>query len=168
MRTRARGKMAAALVVSAAVGCDIARPPATPQRPSGLGPVVPTSAVDDAALLPDEETADALCEAALKALQEDGVRAAFAKMREVSPLPASEFDALEAMTEQQLDTVRPRFGEIIGYERVSVRKLSASVIECIYLAKFERHALRWRFYFYRPRDKWLLNSVKWDDKIGDL
>ncbi len=28
--------------------------------------------------------------------------------------------------------------------------------------------IRWMFTFYRPRDRWLLNSFKWDDSIDAL
>ena len=108
------------------------------------------------------------CDAILAALHTSGVKAAFKKIRELSPVPDSELEPMEKQTAQQLAALEPRFGKIIGFERVRVEAKGQSVLECIYITKCERHILRWRFYFYRPKDKWFLNAFFWDNEIEVL
>lgn len=130
--------------------------------------VKPIPGIREESLLPGQEAILKECDAILASLQTSGVRAAFKKIRELSPLPDSELEPMQKQTAQQLATVKPRFGKIIGFERVRVEAKGQSVLECIYITKFERHILRWRFYFYKPKDKWFLNTFFWDDKIQGL
>jgi hypothetical protein len=37
-----------------------------------------------------------------------------------------------------------------------------------FIQKFEKHVMRWRLYFYKPRDKWILNTYSTDDKINEI
>lgn len=108
------------------------------------------------------------CDLILDTMHTSGVSAAFSHIRKISPLIPSELDEVEQTTESQINAFKPRFGDIIGYERVSSRHIGSSVAECVYILKFENHILRWRFYFYKPEDKWFLNSFNWDDRIQDL
>jgi hypothetical protein len=36
------------------------------------------------------------------------------------------------------------------------------------IEKFENHAVRWLFMFYKPGGEWKLNAFYWDDRIGAL
>ena len=130
--------------------------------------VNPIHEIDAEALLPGQEAIVRECDSILASLQAEGVKAAFKKIRKLSPLSDSELDPVEKTTQQQLDAVRPRFGKIIGFERVRIEVKGQSVMECIYIVKCEKHILRWRFYFYKPKDKWFLNSFDWDDNIKGL
>lgn len=58
-----------------------------------------------------------------------------------------------------------RFGDIIGVDFVGTKTAGSSFIQYTYIAKFEKHAIRYVCIFYRPKDYWLVNSVYWDDKI---
>lgn len=108
------------------------------------------------------------CEKILTALTNQGISEAFKHIRRLSPLPSSEMDDMEELTKKQLQALLPRFGKIIGHEYVSSRKIGTSVTECIYITKCENHLLRWRFYFYKPKDKWVLNTFFWDSEIHKL
>lgn len=80
----------------------------------------------------------------------------------------SEFDKVYIHTINQMELVKPRFGKIIGYEFVREEMINDTIMRLTYIQKFERHAIRWIFLFYKPDDKWLLNSFTWDDKISQL
>ncbi|MCK4626002.1 MAG: hypothetical protein KAV00_11870 [Phycisphaerae bacterium] len=136
--------------------------------PEHLKNVTPIPDIDAETLLPGQEAIVRECDSILASLQAGGVKAAFKKIRELSPLPDSELDLIEKKTQQQLDALRPRFGKIIGFERVRIEVKGQSVMECIYIAKCEKHILRWRFYFYKPKDKWFLNTFYWDGNINEL
>jgi hypothetical protein len=128
----------------------------------------PTQNLRSDAMLPGETAVVAECDEIMTRLCRDGVEAAFEKIRSLSPLAPEELDKLETGTADQLAAIGPRFGKILGFEKVRTQKKSDSVMECVYLVKCERHILRWRFYFYRPQERWFLNSLTWDDNIKEL
>lgn len=84
------------------------------------------------------------------------------------PLPQVEIDSLANQTHTQWPMVRQRFGTSLATEFMRERKGGASLVEFTYLQKFERHGVRWTFLFYKPQDRWLVNSVAWDDDIDLL
>jgi hypothetical protein len=84
------------------------------------------------------------------------------------PLPAVEIDSLANQTNMQWPMVRQRFGKSVGVEFVREQKVGESLIEYVYLQKFQHHALRWVFVFYKPKDQWIINSVSFDDNIKSM
>jgi len=103
----------------------------------------------------------------MAALADLDVNLAFTHMEKIFPLPAEDFSKLREDTAKMLESARPRFGKPLGYEPVSLDKKSDSVLVGTYILKMENIALRWRFVFYKPKDKWLINSMRWDDKLGE-
>ena len=126
-----------------------------------------TKEIQESHLLADDALLDE-CDAILAALTGKGVSAAFKRIRRLSLVSDSELAEVEKMTNQQLAVGQARLGDIMGYERISSRQIGDSITECVYIAKCEKHVLRWRFYFYKPKDKWMLNTFFWDDQIQEL
>ncbi len=81
------------------------------------------------------------------------------------PLAPVEIDSLANQTGTQWPVVKQRFGASLGSEFIGVRQAGQSLVELVYLHKFERHAIRWVFVFYKPADRWLINGVSFDDSI---
>jgi hypothetical protein len=149
-------------------GCEDERKPEKSAAPEQAKTAAPIVLNKDTVLLPGQESVLRQCENILDTFHKEGVSNAFNIIRKLSPLPAAELDKLEEIANQQLASVGPRFGKIIGYEKISVTIKGSSVLECVYITKYENHLLRWRFYFYKPNEKWFLNSFYWDDKIHEL
>lgn len=84
------------------------------------------------------------------------------------PLAPVEIDSLANQTGTQWPVVKQRFGASLGSEFISLRQAGQSLVELVYLHKFERHAIRWVFVFYKPADRWLINGVSFDDSISLL
>ncbi len=84
------------------------------------------------------------------------------------PLPAVEIDNLANQTHNQWPMVRQRFGEPLKMEFVHEARAGESLLRYVYIQKFERHALRWVFTFYKPEGQWLVNSVSFDDQLDRL
>lgn len=84
------------------------------------------------------------------------------------PLAPVEIDSLANQTATQWPLVKQRFGTSLSTEFIVETKAGQSLAQLVYLHKFERHALRWVFAFYKSADKWLINSVSFDDSIGQL
>jgi len=120
-----------------------------------------------AALLPEEIDITTECDKVMGALAATDVPQAFGYMEKIFPLPAGELTELKEKTTKMLESTLPRFGKIIGYERVSVTKKSDSILVSTYILKMESCALRWRFVFYKPNDKWFITDMRWDNNLGE-
>lgn len=58
-----------------------------------------------------------------------------------------------------------RSGKSIGYELLRNDTVGDSLAQVIYLQRFEKHAMVWRFILYRGADGWTINSFKYVDDI---
>ncbi|MFZ1933732.1 MAG: hypothetical protein WCB27_01760 [Thermoguttaceae bacterium] len=68
----------------------------------------------------------------------------------------------------QLADLQRQYGAFLGYELSEQKDLSGSVRICVYIARYERNAIRWTFVCYRPHDKWKILSARFKDLLGDL
>jgi len=84
------------------------------------------------------------------------------------PMPEEEIDALIKQIENQAIMIYTRFGSVLDVEFVTRQQVSDSLVRFIYLQKHEKHAIRWLFTFYKPRDIWLVNGIYFDDKVSEL
>jgi hypothetical protein len=83
-------------------------------------------------------------------------------------IPIAEFDVMVDRLKMQLPVMTQRFGQSIGHEFVREDKTGENLLRIVQIHRFERHPMRWIFYFYRGRDGWVLNSFKTDDEISKL
>ncbi|RSK39856.1 hypothetical protein [Mangrovimonas spongiae] len=56
-------------------------------------------------------------------------------------------------------------GKYYGYEVITSKKFSESLVLYSYLIKYERQPLRFIFKFYKPNNKWVLYSYAIDDDL---
>ncbi|MET0068259.1 MAG: hypothetical protein ABW076_18090 [Candidatus Thiodiazotropha sp.] len=107
-------------------------------------------------------------ERAMKAFQNEQITEGYKTLKPYWPLPGVEIDNLANTTNTQWPLVKQRFGVSIGTEFIMEQKAGDSLARFIYLQKFENHAIRWMFRLYKPRDKWVINGVSFDDQIEQL
>ena len=156
--------MVMALVITCLVGCkeknseNAFREALKSFQATGAGKAV---------LLPEEVSITKECDKVMGALAAGDVPQAFAYMEKIFPLPAEDFKKLKEDTAKMLESAGPRFGKIVGYELVAVTKKSDSVLASTYILKMETMALRWRFILYKPKDIWVINSMRWDNNLGE-
>jgi len=127
-----------------------------------------TPKVSASMMLEGTEDIKRFCENFLSKVTAGNVPAAFKILKDKSALELEELDRMQDLTERQLKLVKPRYGKEIAYEFVESKAPCQSVLKYTYIIKYEKHITRWRFYFYKPGDKWIMNSFKWDDKIDQL
>lgn len=96
---------------------------------------------------------------------EEKIVAGYDLLKPYWPLAPVEIDSLANQTGTQWPVVKQRFGASLASEFISARQAGQSLVELVYLHKFERHAIRWVFVFYKPADRWLINGVSFDDSI---
>ena len=83
-------------------------------------------------------------------------------------IPESEFNVMLEQAKLQLPAIQGRFGKIVGIEFISEKMVGKSLLQMVQIQKFEKHIMRWRFIFYDPEGKWVLNTFNYDDKIRSL
>ncbi|MET0091337.1 MAG: hypothetical protein ABW068_15190 [Candidatus Thiodiazotropha sp.] len=107
-------------------------------------------------------------EQAMKAFQSEQITEGYGILKPYWPMPGVELENLANTTNTQWPMVKQRFGTSIGTEFILEEKAGNSLARFIYLQKFEHHAIRWIFRLYKPRDKWVINGVSFDDQIEQL
>lgn len=80
-------------------------------------------------------------------------------------IPDHQFDGMMDSYRMQAPVIEQKFGKTIGVELALVEEVGESLMLVAYIQKFEKHLMRWKFYFYKPYDVWTLNTFSNDDKI---
>jgi hypothetical protein len=105
----------------------------------------------------------------MSSVVKEDVRGAFGKLKPYwAGLPDAEIEVLIGKITDQRRLIAPRFGKSLEARFVSQKIAADSVAHFLYIEKFEKHVLSWHFYLYRPKEKWQLNSVNFDDRIQAL
>ncbi len=69
----------------------------------------------------------------------------------------------------QLDGLAAELGSYNGAEKIGEVTYGKSILQYVYIAKYERQPLKFIFRFYRPNNKWELYSFNYEvNFIGEL
>jgi len=109
-----------------------------------------------------------LCQNAAEAFGSGNPKKSYEILKPHWPLPAEEISNLAYQTESQLKMVSSRFGDILGSDFIGSKEAGNSFVQHTFIAKFEKHAVRFICVFYKPSNEWLVNSVYWDDSTPKL
>ena len=109
---------------------------------------------------------EAVCERVMKHAAKFDLRGAFDLMKIYSHLPEPEFEAVALQSISQRDQFKDRLGTSIGWEHLSTTEAGSSILKLVYLEKTDKHGLIWTFFFYRPAERWQLNTFSWGDKLA--
>jgi hypothetical protein len=73
-------------------------------------------------------------------------------------------DDLKTLKTKTVEAVK-LFGAIRGYELIEVKNRGERLTRMTYFSLGADFPLRWRFYFYRPDNDWLLIDIRVDDRL---
>lgn len=108
------------------------------------------------------------CEAVIDHVAKDQIKEAFVLIGSQWPFPVVELKEVQEQAEKNQVFVEERFGQPCGYRLVKEEVVSEVCLRYTYVIKHEKHLVRWQFVFYKAKDRWQLNSFKWDDAIEAL
>ena len=80
-------------------------------------------------------------------------------------IPKNEFDVTKKQILIQAPLLQEQFGRSLSTEYIRTDKVGSSLIRIIYLLKYEKKVMSWTFYFYKPKDQWVLNAFKSDENL---
>lgn len=86
----------------------------------------------------------------------------------IAPEAEAEVAASIGQLKLQQSMIAQRFGSSLGTEFVREEKVGDSLLRITYLHRFDKHAMRWVFLFYRSNKGWVLNTFGFDDNIVAL
>lgn len=69
------------------------------------------------------------------------------------------------LMKQQLASLAPLYGKIIGTENISNEEISPSIVRIVEVVKHDLHPVIWEFYFYKPTDKWIISQAMFVDQF---
>lgn len=104
----------------------------------------------------------------MKSIVEGDVDKAFSFVDPYFPISQSELDNLVHQTRVQLQGSQPNFGSMLNYKFVRKERVEDFLIRFTFVIKHELTVTVWKFLYYRPEDRWLLNSLNWNDQVKDL
>jgi hypothetical protein len=121
-----------------------------------------------AATLDSKEAARKLTDQVMAKVASGDFNGGFNLMKPYLVIPESEFNVMLEQARLQLPAIQGRFGKIVGIEFISEKMVGKSLLQIVQIQKFEKHIMRWRFIFYNPEGKWVLDTFNWDDNIRSL
>ena len=115
--------------------------------------------------LKDQDAAEQLAKAVMELVAKGETEKGVMLTKPYTIIPDHEFEGMLSALRMQAPMIEQRFGKTIGVELASVEEVGRSLMMVMYIQKFEKHLMRWKFYFYKPKNGWVLNTFNSDDKI---
>lgn len=121
-----------------------------------------------AAELKDADSAVRLSDQFMQKIVAGQTREGYALLQPYVAFSQSELATLIDQTELQAPMLTSRFGKVTGYELLRNDTVGESLVQAVYLQRFEKHALVWRFVFYHGAQGWTINSFKYVDDLTTI
>ncbi len=121
--------------------------------------------VTHADMLKDKEAAKNLALSIMQHIGRGDVESGLKLAKPYLIIPEHEFEGVLNSLKMQAPVINQRFGKTVGMEFSRIQEVGESLMLVMYIQKFEKHMMRWKFYFYKPKDRWVLNTFNTDDKI---
>ncbi|MEQ1768048.1 MAG: hypothetical protein ABL859_11510 [Methylotenera sp.] len=101
-------------------------------------------------------------------MDEGDIESGLLLLKPYSIVPPAEYDVLLDKLKMQLPVMSQRFGNSIGHEFIRDEKSGENILRITQIHRFEKHPMRWCFYFYQGKNGWVLNTFITDDDIRQL
>jgi hypothetical protein len=79
---------------------------------------------------------------------------------------ADKTDAIDNL-KLKLHQANSIIGKFWGYDLISKKMSGENLLILTYLVRHDREPLAFRFLFYKPNDRWVLQNFKFDDQADD-
>jgi len=123
------------------------------------------SSVSSADTLKDKEAAKGLAQSIMELVGKGEVEKGLTLAKPYLIIPGHEFEGVLNSLRMQAPAIEQRFGKTVGMEFSQIQEVGESLMLVMYIQKFEKHMMRWKFYFYNSGNGWVLNTFNTDDKI---
>ena len=118
--------------------------------------------------LKDKDAAKQLAQTVMGYVEKGDMENGIKQMKPYLIIPDHEFEGMLNSFRMQAPVIEQRFGKTLGTEFVTAEETGDSLMLIMYIQKFEKHLMRWKFYFYKPQNGWVLNTFNTDDQIQQM
>ncbi len=113
------------------------------------------------------ENPQAIAEAFFQLMEQKKVEPAFDHLFANAPLIKEHPESL-ANLKQQTPALLAMNGAMLGHEFLTEESYGTSLVRLLYVVKSEKHPTIWQFFFYKPKDKWFIADLKFNDNFDLL
>ena len=105
-----------------------------------------------------------IAEAFLTRIGKGQIGSAYDELFRGSPMSTQsmQVDALKRQTQ----SVLPIYGTILGFELYRQEKFGESLVRLLYIQRFEKHPIVWKFWIYKPTNTWHVDMVAFNDQLN--
>jgi hypothetical protein len=93
---------------------------------------------------------------------------AFDMLKPYSVIEKYKLDTMANTVKSQMVSLSSSYGKIISYEELSEKDIRSSLIQLLYLLKFEKAFLKFTFILYNNGSSWTITNFRYSDQIDDL
>lgn len=108
------------------------------------------------------------CDKLVKLFFEEKFDAGFSEVSKYWPIDDNSIANVKNQINSQLPMIKEKFGEAVGYVFFEEKEVSDIFVRFTYIVKYENHILRWVIVFYKPKEGWIINYIKWDDNVDSF
>ena len=119
-------------------------------------------------VLKDKNAAKSLAASVMKKVSEGKTIEGVELVKNYLIVPSAEFEIMKNQIAMQSPMLDQRFGKTIDVELAEIEEVGDSLMLILYIQKYEKHLLRWKFYFYKPKNSWVLNTFNFDDNVQNM
>jgi hypothetical protein len=84
-----------------------------------------------------------------------------------SGIPETKPQAVDVLKRQTTSGL-PLYGNVLRSELIYEESFGTSIVRLVYVLVQERAPTVWQFYFFKPRDRWILGNVTFNDQFQFL
>lgn len=103
-----------------------------------------------------------IAEAAMEYVAREDMNGLFEFIRKNMPMNKDELDKIRDTTITQRKQLPQAIGAYVGYAFISECRKANTLSRVLMIEKRAKHGVSWQFIFYKPRDRWQIDSFKWD------
>lgn len=110
------------------------------------------------------KTPDEFCSNFFDSLKKGEIEKAYDDLFEGSPIVSAKPQGVQ-MIKTQTKSGLSMYGSILDTETVTTEEFGKSVVRKTFILKTEMAPLTFEFFFYKPKDKWFLYNILFNDEI---
>lgn len=110
----------------------------------------------------------AVCDRFMEAFKNGKYTEAYDSLKTYCVIEDYKLDTLATTSKDQMNSISGSFGKSLSFEQISERSVKNSVSKLVYLLKFEKSFLKFRFILYNNGSGWTITSFTYNDEVDDL
>ena len=110
----------------------------------------------------------AVCDKFMDAFKRGNCTEAYDLIKPYTVIEDYKLDTLAAKSTKQMMGLTSSYGKVISYEQVSEKPVKLVLTRVMYLLKFEKSFVRFRFILYNNESWWTITKFEYNEGIDDL